>query len=150
MPPPSPAPASPTATCCTSATHLRLYFAPETLLHQSAEYFTAAAIFGGLVALALARRPATGPVYASWRVLHPALLEVALLFGTGTVAHHVQAAWLGLVWVSFALITCVLTTRLPLRFQRLGVYGRLYFWLAALFACATSAPSSSWARSGGW
>ncbi|RZK46784.1 MAG: hypothetical protein EOO59_18755, partial [Hymenobacter sp.] len=118
------------------ATHLRLYFAPETLLHQPAEYFTAAALFGGLMALAMARRPATGPVYASWRLLHPGLLEVALLFGTGTLAHHVQAAWLGLAWVAFALITCALMNQLPLRFRRLGVYGRLYFWLAALVAGA--------------
>ncbi|GAB3635263.1 hypothetical protein GCM10027422_08530 [Hymenobacter arcticus] len=118
------------------ATHLRLYFAPETLLHQPAEYCTAAAIFGGLVALAVARRPATGPVYASWHVLHPTLLEVALLFGTGTLAHHVPAAWLGLAWVVFALIICALMPHLPLRFQRLGVYGRLYFGLAALSAGA--------------
>ncbi len=80
------------------ATHLRVLLTTETLLHQPAEYFTAAALLGGLVALAGARRPAGGPVYASWRVLHPWLLEGALLFGTLTLAHHVQPpgwAWCG-------------------------------------------------------
>ncbi|MDJ0364381.1 hypothetical protein QMK33_04400 [Hymenobacter sp. H14-R3] len=118
------------------ATHLRLLMTTETLLHQPAEYLTAAALLGGLVALAWARRPAAGPVYTSWRVLHPALLEVALLFGTGTLAHHVRTAWLGLVWVAFALVICALLIELPLRFRRLGVYGRLYFGLAALSAGA--------------
>lgn len=112
--------------------HLRLLAGSETFLHQPVEYFTAAAFFGVLSALALAQRPAAAPVYASWRVLHPWLPEAALLFGTLTLAHHVQAAWLGLVWVSFALIVCALLPRLPLRLRRLGVYGRLYFWLAAL------------------
>ncbi|MGI4760030.1 MAG: hypothetical protein ACRYF0_04955 [Janthinobacterium lividum] len=112
--------------------HLRLLTGTETWLHQPVEYFTAAAFFGVLSALALARRPDSAPVYASWRRLHPGLPEAALLFGTLTLAHHVQAAWLGLVWVSFALIICALLPRLPLRLRRLGVYGRLYFWLAAL------------------
>jgi hypothetical protein len=114
--------------------HLRLLASTETFLHQPVEYFTAAALFGVLAVLAMARRPTTAPVYASWRVLHPWLLEAALLFGTLTLAHHVQAAWLGLVWVVFALIACALLNKLPLRVRRLGVYGRLYFWLAALSA----------------
>jgi hypothetical protein len=111
--------------------HLRLLLGTETLLHRPAEYFTAAAYVGVLAVLALARPPATAPVYASWRRLHPFLPEVALLFGSLTLAHHVQAAWLGLVWVAFALIITAGLTKMPLRLRRLGVYGRLYFWLAA-------------------
>jgi hypothetical protein len=116
--------------------HLRLLAGTETLLHWPAEYFTAAAYVGVLAALALARRPATAPVYASWRGLHPWLPEVALLFGTGTLAHHVQAAWLGFVWISIGLIISVSLTKIPLRLRRLGAYGRLYFGLAALSAGA--------------
>lgn len=112
--------------------HLRLLAGPETLLHWPAEYVTAAAYVGALAALALARPPATAPVYASWRRLHPWLPEAALLFGTGTLARHVPAAWLGLVWVALALLLIAVLPRLPLRLRRLGVYGRLYFWLAAL------------------
>ena len=111
--------------------HLRLLLGTETLLHQPAEYFTAAAFVGVLAALALARPPATAPVYASWRGLHPWLPEVALLFGSLTLAHHVQAAWLGLVWVAFGLLITIALPKMPLRLRRLGVYGRLYFWLAA-------------------
>jgi len=111
--------------------HVRLLLGTETLLHRPAEYFTAAAYVGVLAALALARPPATAPVYASWRRLHPFLPEVALLFSSLTLAHHVQAAWLGLVWVALALIITAVLTKTPLRLRRLGVYGRLYFWLAA-------------------
>ncbi|MDO7884808.1 hypothetical protein [Hymenobacter cheonanensis] len=114
--------------------HLRLLAGNETLLHRPAEYVTAAALFGVLAALALARQPATAPVYASWRVLHPALLEAALLFGTLTLVREVQEVWLGLAWVAFALIVCALLPKIPLRLRRLGVYGRLYFGLAALSA----------------
>ena len=112
--------------------HLRLLTTAETLLHWPAEYFTAAAYVGVLAVLALARPPATAPVYASWRGLHPWLPEAALLFGTGTLVHHVQAAWLGLVGVVLALLTLAVLPKIPLRLRRLGVYGRLYFWLAAL------------------
>jgi hypothetical protein len=112
--------------------HLRLLTATETFLRQPVEYFTAAAFFGVLAVLAIARRPATAPVYASWRLVHPWLLEGALLFGTLTLAHHVRAAWLALAWVSIALVVCALMNKMPLHFRRLGVYGRLYFWLAAI------------------
>lgn len=117
--------------------HLRLLATPETLLHLPAEYFTAAAFFGVLAALAVARPPASAPVYRSWRVLHPWLPEAALAFGTLTLAHHVRTPWLPLVWVAFALLTCAAASRLPLRFRRLVVYGRLYYWLAAVSVSAT-------------
>jgi hypothetical protein len=114
--------------------HLRLLATTETLLHLPAEYLTAAACFGVLAALAVARPPATAPVYHSWRVLHPWLPEAALAFGTLTLAHHVRTPWLPLIWVGFALLTCAAAARLPLRFRRLVVYGRLYYWLAAASA----------------
>ncbi len=117
--------------------HLRLLATTETLLHLPAEYFTAAAYFGVLAALAVARPPATAPVYHSWRVLHPWLPEAALAFGSLTLAHHVRTPWLPLVWVTFALLTCAGAARLPLRFRRLMVYGRLYYWLAAASVSAT-------------
>ncbi len=40
------------------------------------------------------------------------------------------------MWVVFALIVCAILNQLPLRFRRLGAYGRLYFGLAALAAGA--------------
>ncbi len=117
--------------------HLRLLATAETLLHLPAEYLTAAAYFGVLAALAVARPPATAPVYHSWRVLHPWLPEAALAFGSLTLAHHVRTPWLPLAWVMFALLSCALAAQLPLRFRRLMVYGRLYYWLAAASVSAT-------------
>jgi hypothetical protein len=69
--------------------------------------------------------------------VHPWLPEAALAFGTLTLAHHVRTPWLPLVWVGFALLTCAVAARLPLRFRRLVVYGRLYYWLAAVSVSAT-------------
>ncbi|MVN76287.1 hypothetical protein GO988_08115 [Hymenobacter sp. HMF4947] len=117
--------------------HLRLLAGPETLFHQPAEYFTAAAFFGVLAAMAIARPPATAPVYTSWRVLHPWLPEAALLFGTFTLAHNLRAPWLPLIWIGAALVLSNIAAAVPPRFRRLGLYGRLYYWLAALSASAT-------------
>ncbi|MGI4867139.1 MAG: hypothetical protein ACRYFZ_24695 [Janthinobacterium lividum] len=113
--------------------HIYLILKPELLLGVSADYLTAALLVVVLAALALARPPATAPVYASWR-LHPALAEVALLVGSGTLAHNVRAQWLPLVWVGMALALGAATPWLAPRFRRLGIYGRLYYWLAALTA----------------
>ena len=77
------------------------------------------------------RPPATAPVYNSWRLLQPWLPEAALLFGTATLWHNIRTPWLPLVWVSGALAMDALAARIPVRFRRLGVYGRLFYWLAA-------------------
>ncbi|MFD1870932.1 hypothetical protein [Hymenobacter bucti] len=103
----------------------------ESLLGLRVDYLTAGLFFGVVAAVALARPPATEPVYASWRRLHPWLPEVALLFGSVTLAHDVRAQWLPLVWVIGALVLAGAAPRLALRFRRLGLYGRLYYWLAA-------------------
>lgn len=112
-------------------THLWLISRAETFFGQPAEYFTAAVLFGTLAAMAIARPPAAAPVYNSWRLLHPWLPEVTLIFGTATLAHNIRTPWLPLVWVSIALVLSYLATDIPVRFRRLGVYGRLYYWLAA-------------------
>lgn len=112
--------------------HLSLPALDETLFGQPAEYFTAALLFALLVAMAVARPPATEPVYRSWRVLHPWLPEAALLFGSATLAHNVRAPWLPLLWVGGAITLSYFGPGLSLRFRRLAVYGRLYYWLAAL------------------
>ena len=91
-----------------------------------------------LVALAVAQPPTTEPVYKTWRLLHPWLTELALLFGSLTLAHQVRAAWLPLLWVGAALALHQVAAKLPVRFKKLGVYGRLYYWLAALTASADS------------
>lgn len=106
----------------------------EALLGLRANYITAGLWVGIVAAIALARPPATAPMYASWRRLHPWLPEAALLFGSLTLAHDVRAQWLPLVWVGAALLIGAATPRLALRFRRLGVYGRLYYWLAAFMA----------------
>jgi hypothetical protein len=103
----------------------------ESLLGLRADYLTAGLFCVVVAAVALARRPATEPVYASWRRLHPWLPEVALLFGSATLAHDVRTQWLPLVWVVVALLLGGTAPRLALRFRRLGLYGRLYYWLAA-------------------
>ena len=103
----------------------------EALLGLRADYLTAGLFVVVVAAVALARPPATEPVYASWRRLHPWLPEVALLFGSATLAHEVRAQWLPLVWVVVALGLGGAAPRLSLRFRRLGLYGRLYYWLAA-------------------
>ena len=103
----------------------------ESLLGLRADYLTAGLFFVVVAAMALARPPATEPVYASWRRLHPWLPEVALLFGSATLAHDGRAQWLPLGWVVVALLLGGATPRLALRFRRLGLYGRLYYWLAA-------------------
>jgi hypothetical protein len=102
----------------------------EVLFGLRADYLTAGLFFGVTAAMALARPPATEPIYASWR-LHPWLLEVALLFGSATLAHDVRTPWLPLVWVVVALLLGEAAPRLASRFRRLGLYGRLYYWLAA-------------------
>ena len=111
--------------------HLMVLGNAETLFGRPAEYFTAAFLFGVLAGLALARPPATEPLYKSWRLLHRWLPEAALLFGSATLAHHVRVPWLPLIWVGAALVLSYFGPMLPLRFRRLGVYGRLYYWLAA-------------------
>ena len=116
--------------------HAWLLARAETFVGQPAEYFTAALLFGGLGALAAARPPASAPVYRSWRVLHPGLPEAALLFGTATLAHHVRTPWLPLLWAAAALALTQAAAGLPARFRRLGLYGRLYYWLAAATAGA--------------
>ena len=113
------------------ATHLGLLALQETFFGQPAEYFTAALVFGIVAGMAVARPPATVPVYNSWRLLQPWLPEAALLFGTATLWHNIRTPWLALVWVSAALALGYGAARLPVRLQRLGVYGRLYYWLAA-------------------
>ena len=114
--------------------HSYLVLKPELLLGIPADYLTAGLLVVVLAALALARPPATEPIYTSWRRLHPALAEVALLVGSGTLAHNLRAQWLPLVWVGMALVLGAATPWLALRFRRLGIYGRLYYWLAALTA----------------
>jgi hypothetical protein len=109
---------------------------PKALFGLRADYLTAALLFGVMAALGLTRPPATEPVYASWRRLHPWLPEAALLFGSATVAHDVRTQWLPLVWVMVALALGSAAPRLALRFRRLGLYGRLYYWLAAGTASA--------------
>jgi hypothetical protein len=103
----------------------------ESLLGLRADYLTAGLFFIVVAAMALGRPPATEPVYTSWRRLHPWLPEVALLFGSATLAHDVRAPWLPLVWVLVALVLGGAAPQLTLRFRRLGLYGRLYYWLAA-------------------
>jgi hypothetical protein len=103
----------------------------ESLLGLRADYLTAGFFFVVVAAVALGRPPATEPVYASWRRLHPWLPEVALLFGSATLAHDVRTPWLPLVWVLVALLLGGAAPRLAIRFRRLGLYGRLYYWLAA-------------------
>jgi hypothetical protein len=114
--------------------HIWLLTHYETLFGLRADYLTAGLFAGVVAALALARQPATAPVYASWRQLHPWLPEIVLLFGSLTLAHDVRAQWLPLVWVGTALLLGAAAPRLALRFRRLGVYGRLYYWLAAFMA----------------
>jgi hypothetical protein len=103
----------------------------ELLFGLRADYLTAGLFVGVVGAIALARPPATEPVYASWRRLHPWLPEVALLFGSVTLAHDVRTPWLPLVWVAVALLLGGAALRLASRFRRVGLYGRLYYWLAA-------------------
>ncbi|WP_188816450.1 hypothetical protein, partial [Hymenobacter cavernae] len=112
-------------------THVRLLALDERFFGPPAEYVTAALFFATLVVLAAAAPPATAPVYRSWRRLHPWLPEAALLFGTATLAHHVRMPWLPLLWAGAALALTFLAARLPVRFRRLVLYGRLYYWLAA-------------------
>ena len=118
--------------------HLGLPYRSEWFFHQPAEYFTAALLFGVLASLALAQPPATEPVYRSWRVLHRWLPEAALLFGSATLAANIRGPWQPLIWVGGALVLSYFGPTLPLRFRRLGVYGRLYYGLAALAASAAS------------
>ncbi|TVT41279.1 hypothetical protein FNT36_07430 [Hymenobacter setariae] len=103
----------------------------ELLFGLRADYFTAGLLVVVVATLALARPPATEPVYASWRQLHPWLPEMALLVGSATLAHDVRSQWLPLVWVAVALLLGGAAPKLALRFRRLGLYGRLYYWLAA-------------------
>lgn len=118
--------------------HLGVPIWNETFFHQPAEYFTAALLFGVLALLALARPPAAEPVYKSWRWLHRWLPEAALLFGSGTLAANIRTPWQPLIWISGALLLSYFGPRLPQRFRRLGVYGRLYYGLAAGAACVAS------------
>jgi hypothetical protein len=113
------------------AAHGWLLTRQELFFGQPAEYFTAVLLFGTLAAMAIASPPATAPVYSSWRRLHPWLPEAALLFGTATLGHNVRTSWLPLLWIGVALALSYLAARIPLQFRRLGVYGRLYYWLAA-------------------
>jgi hypothetical protein len=108
----------------------------ERLFGLRTDYFTAGLLFVEMAAVALARPPATEPVYASWKQLHPWLPEAALLFGSATLAHDVRSQWLPLVWVVVALLLGGAASWLALRFRRLGLYGRLYYWLAAVTASA--------------
>jgi hypothetical protein len=118
--------------------HIGIPIWSETFFHQPAEYFTAAGLFGVLALLALTRPPATEPVYKSWRWLHRWLPEAALLFGSGTLAANIRTPWLPLIWIIGALLLSHFGPRLPLRFRRLGVYGRLYYGLAAGSASVSS------------
>ena len=113
------------------ATHLGLLALNETFFGQPAEYFTASLLFGIVAGVAIARPPATAPVYNSWRLIQPWLPEAALLFGTATLWHNIRTPWLPLVWVSAALALGYGAVQIPVRLRRLGVYGRLYYWLAA-------------------
>ncbi|MGI4869981.1 MAG: hypothetical protein ACRYFX_02250 [Janthinobacterium lividum] len=117
--------------------HLLLLMTVETWLGLPIEYFTAAFFFLALVAVALLRPPATEPIYRS-RWLHRLLPEGALLFGSLTLAHNIRLPWLPLLWVLAALGLTGLAAHLPERFRRLGVYGRLYYGLAALMASMVS------------
>ena len=119
-------------------THLWLLGRAETFVHQPAEYFTAALLFGVLAAVAGARPPATAPTYRSWQWLHPWLPEATLLFGTLTLAHNLRTPWLPLVWVAAAFALTYAAAALPARFRRLGLYGRLYYGLAAGTASVAS------------
>lgn len=112
-------------------THGYLLALDERFFGQPAEYVTAALLFATLTALALAAPPTTGPVYNSWRRVHPWLPEVALLFGTATLGHHVRTPWLPLLWATGALMLTLVASRIPARLRRLAAYGRLYYWLAA-------------------
>jgi uncharacterized small protein (DUF1192 family) len=118
--------------------HLGLPYRFEWFFGQPAEYFTAAFLFGVLAALALTRPPATEPIYKSWRWLHRWLPEAALLFGSSTLAANIRTPWQPLIWISGALLLSHFGPRLPLRFRRLGVYGRLYYGLAAGAASVAS------------
>jgi hypothetical protein len=118
--------------------HLGIPIWNETFFHQPAEYFTAGALFGALVLLAVARPPAAEPVPKSWRWLHRWLPEAALLFGSATLAANIRTPWQPLIWVGGALVLSYFGPALPLRFRRLGVYGRLYYGLAAVAASAAS------------
>ncbi|MDO7844904.1 hypothetical protein Q5H92_00935 [Hymenobacter sp. M29] len=119
-------------------THMWLLARDESFFGQPAEYLTAALLFAVLAGWASVRPPATAPIYNSWRRLHPWLAEAALLFGTATLGHNVRTFWLPLLWASAALGLGSVAARLPKRFRRLGVYGRLYYWLAAGTAGAVS------------
>ena len=123
---------------CSVAMHLWLITLNEAFFGQPAEYFTAAALFAALAAFTLAPPPATAPVYNSWRVLHPWLPEATLLFGTATLWHNIRTPWLALVWVLAALALSYSAAQIPIRLRRLGVYGRLYYWLAAGTASVAS------------
>ncbi|MBO2009886.1 hypothetical protein J4E00_12560 [Siccationidurans soli] len=123
---------------CSVATHLWLITLNETFFGQPAEYFTAAALFAALSAFTLSPPPATAPVYNSWRILHPWLPEATLLFGTATLWHNIRTPWLPLVWILAALALSYSAARIPIRLRRLGVYGRLYYWLAAGTTCVAS------------
>ncbi|MDO7850603.1 hypothetical protein [Hymenobacter convexus] len=119
-------------------THLWLLTRDELFFGQPAEYFTAALFFAVLAGWAAVRPPATAPIYNSWRRLHPWLAEAALLFGTATLGHNVRTFWLPPLWAAAALGLGSVSAYLPKRFRRLGVYGRLYYWLAAGTAGAVS------------
>ncbi|GAB3582255.1 hypothetical protein [Hymenobacter daeguensis] len=123
---------------CSLATHLWLITLHESFFGQPAEYFTAAALFAVLAAFTLSPPPAAAPVYHSWRLLHPWLPEATVLFGTATLWHNIRTPWLPLVWVLAALVLSHSAAQLSVRLRRLGVYGRLYYWLAAGTASVAS------------
>lgn len=96
-----------------------------------ARWVTAAALLVALAGLALVQPPAE-PRPASWRKLHPWLLETALVLGLITLVHEGHRTALPLVLIGVAILLESFGTRLPARVARLWAYGRALYGAAAL------------------
>ncbi|WP_310794607.1 hypothetical protein [Hymenobacter sp. HSC-4F20] len=104
----------------------------DVLLGWPARRLTASALLLVLAGWSWQRPPATAPVYASWRYLHPLLPEATLLLGGLTVWGETRVEWHAVLWVLGAFALTLAGSYLPLRLRRVRVYGLLLFGAAVL------------------
>lgn len=97
---------------------------------------------------AMTRQPEISKPFKGWRVLHPLMWELFLLFSIFVIALEVPSPWHPASWVAAAFILLWIGETLTERLSRFRFYSLVLYWMAAFhiafIATSDVTPSVQW------